>query len=139
MKRYFIIIPILVLFSCTVFAAQKKRGLSDSEISGLLTSKWRVMLSEDNTKLDAVNEYRSDGTMVQEGRLTVSGKRMNIHIESTWKVEKGKLISTLVSISPRGILPAGLTTTDTVISIDKTEYVFRDDKTGKRQTYYRMK
>ena len=138
MKRYFIIIPILVLLSCTVFAAQK-RGLSDSEISGLLTGKWRVMLSEDNTKLDAVNEYRSDGTMVQEGRLTVSGKRMNIHIESTWKVEKGKLISTLVSIRPRGILQAGLTTTDTVISIDKTEYVFRDDKTGKRQTYYRIK
>ena len=60
-------------------------------------------------------------------------------MESKWKVEKGKLISTLVSIRPRGILPAGLTTTDTVISIDKVEFVFRDDKTGKRQTYYRMK
>ena len=63
---------------------------------------------------------------------------MNIKMESTWKIENGKLISSLVSMEPEGMLPVGITTRDTVISIDKTKFVFRDDTTGERQTYYRV-
>ena len=136
MKKYFSFF-ILVLISCSVFAAEKT-SLPDSEISELLIGKWRIMLSDKNTKLDAVDDYMPDGKVFQKGKLTASGKRMNIEMESTWKVENGKLISSLVYVKPKGLLPIGLTTTDTVISINKTKFVFRDDKTGERQTYYRV-
>jgi hypothetical protein len=128
---------ILILIHCTVFAAGKT-NLSDDEISAMLVGKWRVMLSDENTKLDAVDNYLPDGRMIQEGKLTTSGQRMNIKMESTWKIKDGKLISTLVSISPKGLIPVGLTTTDTVISIDKVKFVFKDGQTGKRETYYRV-
>ena len=136
MKKYFSIF-ILVMFSCAVLAAGKTR-LSDSEISELLVGRWRVMMSDGDTKLDAVNVYHADGRMIQNGRVTAKGKRINIAMESAWKVEKGKLISSLVSIKPRGLIPAGLKTTDTIISINKVEFVFKDGKTGKRETYYRI-
>ena len=128
---------ILILLFCTVSAAGKPR-LSDREISRLLVGKWRVMMSEGDTKLDAVNVYRSDGRMIQNGKLKAGGKRINIIMESAWKVEKGKLISSLVFIRPKGLLPAGLKTEDTIISIDKVKFVFKDGKTGKRETYYRI-
>jgi hypothetical protein len=136
MKKYFFFF-ILILLSCNVFAAEKT-GLSDSEISKLLTGKWRIMLSEDNMKLDAVDDYLPDGTVIQKGRLTAAGQTMNIEMKATWKIENGKLISTLVSIKPVGIMPVGLTTTDTVVSIDKVKFVFKDGETGERQTYYRI-
>ena len=136
MKK-FLFFFILLLISCTVLAAEKT-SLSDSKISGLLIGKWRIMLNDRDSKLDAVDEYLPDGKVIQKGKLTAAGKRININMESTWKVENGKLISSLVSIKPKGMLPIGLTTADTVISIDKVKFVFRDDKTGERQTYYRV-
>lgn len=138
MKTYFSIF-ILILISCSVFAAEKT-NLSDSEISGLLIGKWLITLSNNNnnTKLVAVDEYLPNGKARQKGILTVSNQHMNIKMESTWKVENGELISSLVSITPKGMMPVGLTTTDTVISIDKEKFILRDGKTGELQTYYRV-
>ena len=136
MKKYFFFF-ILTLISCSVFAAEKT-NLPDNEISKLLIGKWRILLSDKKTKLDSVDEYLPDGKVIQKGMLTASGKRMNIEMESTWKIEDGKLIYSLLSIKPKGMLPIGLTTADTVISIDKAKFVFRDDKTRERQTCFRV-
>ena len=115
MKKYFFVF-ILILISCTVFASEKT-NLSDSEISKLLIGKWRIMLSD---------------------KKTASGQKLNIEMEATWKVESGKLVSSLVSIKPKGLMPIGLTNTDTVISINKVKFIFRDGNTGELQTYYRV-
>ncbi len=136
MKKLFLVF-IVLLVSCSVFAAEKT-NLPDTEISGLLIGKWRITLSNNNTKLVAVDEYLPDGKARQKGVLTVANRRMNIQMESTWKIENGKLISSLVSITPKGMMPVGLTTTDTVISIDKEKFVLRGEKTGELQTYYRV-
>ena len=136
MKKYFFVF-ILILISCTVFASEKT-NLSDSEISKLLIGKWRIMLSDKKMKLDAVDEYLPDGKVIQKGKLTASGQKLNIEMEATWKVESGKLVSSLVSIKPKGLMPIGLTNTDTVISINKVKFIFRDGNTGELQTYYRV-
>ena len=91
MKKYFTFF-ILILISCNVFAAEKT-NLSDSEISGLLIGKWRIMLNDNSMKLDAVDEYMPDGTVIQKGKLTATGQQINIKMDSTWKVENGKLKS----------------------------------------------
>ena len=136
MKKYFYLF-ILILISCTVFAAEKT-SMSDSEITERLIGKWHITLNEDNMKLDAVDEYLPDGKLIQKGTLEVSGQKLNIEMEATWKINKGKLISTLVSIEPKGMIPIGLTSTDTVVSIDKEKFVYSDDETGEVQTYYRI-
>ena len=60
-----------------------------AEISGLLIGKWRILLSDKNTKPDAVDDYRPHGKVIRKGRLIASGKRMDIEMESTRKVENG--------------------------------------------------
>lgn len=136
MKK-FLFFFILILISCNVFASEKT-SLPDSKISELIIGKWHLTLSDENMKLDTVDEYLPGGKMVQKGKLTVSGQDLDVALEATWKIENGKLISTLVSVEPEGMMPAGLTTTDTVVSIDKEKFVCSSDKTGEIQTYYRV-
>ena len=137
MKTFFSIFIMFIV--CSSSFAAEKTILSDKEISELLIGKWQISMIDNNVKIDAVDEFLPDGSMKQKGVLTVSNNKINIEMKSTWKVENGILTSTLLSITPKDMLPVGLTTSDTVISIDKEKFVYMDSETGERDTYHRVK
>lgn len=138
MKKYLsFFILTMILSSCATHTVIRI-NLSDNEISELVIGKWNINITDEDKKLIAVDEYLPDGRVIQKGTLSFAGMKMNINAESTWKIENGKLISSLVSIEPEGMIPIGETFSDTVISIDKEKFVFIDGNTGERATYYRI-
>jgi len=128
---------ILVLF-CSVGFAAEKSTLSDDAISKALIGKWRISIDGNDVKINAIDVFLPNGTMLQKGVLNAYNQKLNIEMEATWKIEKGKPISSLLSVKPKGMTPIGTTSTYTVISIDNEKFVYKNEKTAEVSTCYRV-
>jgi hypothetical protein len=107
---------------------------SDEDLGRLITGTW-VPSQGDRTSPPAKTTYRSDGTMEFSAFSDKACTQEIMHIDGTWKIEKGRLTATVVRSSVPQHLPPGTNAIDDILSLSKHELVLlSDSKVLQRRT-----
>jgi hypothetical protein len=126
---------LLAILAASCASPSHERVLSDSKAQRLLIGNWtevsRPILKENITTL------RTDGTFVSNGTLAANGRAITVKFEGRWHVQNGVLISEITESSAPFIILVGRISHDTIITLAKTEYRYRDDE-GKEEKWLRL-
>lgn len=108
---------------------------SDTEVAKLLVGSWDCR-GESAAAKECSFTFRADGTFSSRGVFHVGSRESRIEAEGKWKVEDSVLVEKLTTSSDPTTVPVGLITRDTVLSITKKEFRFKNEQ-GKEGSYVR--
>jgi len=126
-----------VIVSDFASAREDKKKQTDEEISKLLVGTWIIDETEGTAKIKGKMIYKKDGTEEADVTIEVGGMTIKLTVSATWKVKDGVLIEKITKSSNQDIVKEGTESKDTIISVDKKEYKFKDEK-DKERSYKRM-
>lgn len=111
---------------------------SDEEINKLLVGKWSVEETNGNVKIKGTSTYKKDGTLEGEATIDLGDQKIVLKVSGTWKVKDGVVTETVTKSNRPDIIKEGMTTKDTVVSINDKEYKIKSES-GKETTAKRVK
>jgi hypothetical protein len=140
-RRLFGVLALLAfstaVVSSSASAREDKKKQTDEEITKLLVGTWIVDETEGTAKIKGKIVYKKDGTEEADVTIEAGGKTIKLTVSATWKVKDGLLIEKVTKRNNQDIIKEDTESKDTVISIDKKEYKFKDEQ-GKERSYKRM-
>src|SRR5256885_11420260 len=114
-------------FVATIFIASWLAAAPppDSEAAKLLLGSWAVPVEPYRGVIKAGGfTFRANGTFTSFSVVQSHGEDLRVDGEGKWSVQGGILIETVTKSSQPDILPPGLLTRDTLLSVTEKEYRF---------------
>ena len=121
-RLLFILFLISVVVPWTTFA----QTLTDEQATRLLLGRWTA--TSKPGLIEAGFLFKSDGTFSSEANFVRADEHLKIKVIGKWQVKDGILIEELTYSSNPNMIPPGLVTRDTLISVNEHEYKFRTEK-----------
>lgn len=118
------LILLRALFIVTVFALTAMAAPpTDTEATRLLVGSW----VSGEPRAPGGTTFKADGTFTSDGTFATRNGPITIKVEGKWHVKDGILIEELTRSSHPNIVPVGLTTRDTLLSVTEKEYRYRTE------------
>jgi hypothetical protein len=130
--------PITLTFMfLTLTLATTDGRTTDSEIERQLIGTWAEELTKGSYEVKAKVTYFADGKISGEGSFIKQGRKVNVAVTGSWKLDGAKLVETVESCEPP-LLRRGKQITSEVVEVnDMTlRYIneFGDERTKTRVT-----
>ena len=133
MKRHMAGLAALALCCFVGTSLAARADVTDKEINEKIVGKWNEEFEENGIKVKVTLNYKKDGVLEAEGTVDANGMTINIKVTGKWKAENGALVETYEKSEPEGLIPAGKTTTDKVLSIDDKTHTIKTEEGKERK------
>ena len=130
--RTFLSLLLMMFVSVTLAVAAPP---SDAEASKLLAGEWVMPPDRLNAVVKGASfQFKEDGIFTSKGLLLLREEKVQIEFDGKWSIKDGVLTEEITHTSHPAIIPSGLVTRDTIISITDKEYKIRTAK-GQEERY----
>jgi hypothetical protein len=130
-------IAVSILLFCFSFVHLASAALpSDSKITHLLVGTW--LASKEPGLEEAITTYNTNATFSGHATIKWPDGKVTVKVVGEWHVSHGILITKVTRSSHPDLVPAGLESRDTLLSMTSDDYRYRTDK-GKVSSCVRVR
>jgi hypothetical protein len=104
----------------------------------MILGSWRESVVMGEATSSGISVYSPDSTVTHQIKFVGPGLTIEVRTRSRWRIEGKELITEVTESSRPDVLPIGTTERDTIVAMEKNQWVYRDSD-GVEVTAIRLK